>query len=199
MSHYYTPDADLPHQPGQAALELEGKSLVFNTDAGVFSRGNVDFGSRLLIETLLTRQPSLGGRVLDLGCGYGPIGLSLAALRSGVCPVLVDVNRRALELARENARQMGIDAVIVDSDGFAAVTGTFDHIVTNPPIRAGKSVYYPWFEQAPLYLCQGGSFWCVVQKKQGAASVQAALDASFGQCSRVARDSGYQIFQAVRR
>jgi 16S rRNA (guanine1207-N2)-methyltransferase len=137
--------------------------------------------------------------VLDLGCGYGPLGLSLAALRPGVEAVLSDVNRRALALAEENARALGVAALVLESDGFAQVNGLFDHIVTNPPIRAGKSVYYPWFDQAPGHLREGGSFWCVVQKKQGAPSALSALKASFGECRKAAGAAGYQVLHAVKR
>lgn len=199
MSYYYTPDAQIPHEPGSVTLTISERTFVFATDAGVFGRREVDYASRLLIGAMLEASPPVEGRILDLGCGYGPIGLTLAALRPGVEVVLTDVNRRALALAAGNARTLGVVASVVDSDGFVAVDGLFDHIATNPPIRAGKSVYYPWFAQAPGYLRPGGSFWCVVQRKQGASSVSRALAEAFGGCSRVDLDAGYHVYRAVRK
>ncbi|NLG36475.1 MAG: methyltransferase [Clostridiales bacterium] len=199
MSHYYSPDAELPHEPGSVILTISERTLVFATDAGVFGRREVDYGSRLLIRAMLAASPPVEGRILDIGCGYGPIGLTLAALRPGVEVVLTDVNRRALALTAINARTLDVTASVVDSDGFAAVDGLFDHIATNPPVRAGKSVYYPWFAQAPRYLRPGGSFWCVVQRKQGASSVRRALEEAFGGCSRVDLEAGYHVYRAVRK
>jgi 16S rRNA (guanine1207-N2)-methyltransferase len=196
MDHYFSSDPHSAHRPGHVTLETAEGTVPFITDAGVFSRHEVDFGTRLLVDALLAAQPPVGGPLLDVGCGAGIIGLGLARLRPQVRPVLCDVNRRAVALARENAKALGIEADVLESDGFSAVSGRFAHIVTNPPIRAGKAVYYPWFEQAPRFLLPGGSFWCVVQKKQGMPSVKAALTASFGRCDSVAHDRGYHVLRA---
>ena len=199
MSHYYSPDAELPHEPGSVILTISERTLVFATDAGVFGRREVDYGSRLLIRAMLAASPPVEGRILDIGCGYGPIGLTLAALRPGVEVVLTDVNRRALALTAINARTLDVTASVVDSDGFAAVDGLFDHIATNPPVRAGKSVYYPWFAQAPRYLRPGGSFWCVVQKETGRVLGAPGARRGLRRCSRVDLEAGYHVYRAVRK
>jgi 16S rRNA (guanine1207-N2)-methyltransferase len=194
MEHYYTADPSAPHEYRQVTLALGDRVLTFTTDAGVFSRDEVDFGTRLMIDSL----PPLSGRVLDLGCGWGGLSLPLAALYPMDELVCADVNRRALELCRRNAKALGVPAQILESDGFTRVEGRFDAIVTNPPIRAGIDVYYPWFAQSFDRLVTGGSFYCVVQKKQGAPSVKAELTRVYSNCRILARKSGYWILAAVK-
>ena len=136
MEHYYTSDPGSEHRYREVQMDLDGRTLTFTTDSGVFSRDEVDFGTRLLVRSL----PALSGRLLDVGCGWGALCLPLAMLNPGIRPVAVDVNRRALELCRGNAKRLGVDAEIFESNGFDAVEGMFDVIVTNPPIRAGKAI-----------------------------------------------------------
>lgn len=196
MSHYYTPDPDLPHEITRIQYVAKGRKLQFNTDAGVFSRQKVDFGSNLLINFL----PALEGRVLDLGCGYGPIGISLAALNPGIEVTMADINRRAVALARENIRANGIkNAQALESDGFAKIIGSFSTIVSNPPIRTGKKVIYPLFEQSIKFLETGGSLWLVIQKKQGAPSAVAKLEAIFTNCSVEEKAGGYWLLRSEKK
>ncbi len=195
MEHYYTAEPASEHRVHRVHAVLLGQSLSFVTDSGVFSREGVDFGTRLMVESL----PPLQGRVLDLGCGWGALSLPLALAHPGLELTCVDINRRALALCRENADALGVRADIVESDGFSAVEGVFDVILTNPPIRAGKSVYYPWFEQSFQHLVPGGLFACVVQKKQGAPSVKQELTRIYGGCQVIARQAGYWILTAQRR
>lgn len=194
MDHYFTSEPGSAHDRSTVRYPLPHRVLEFATDAGVFSRDAVDEGSAAMISLL----PPLSGRLLDLGCGYGVIGLTLSEMNPGLTAVMADVNRRALGLARDNAENLGISAEIIESDGFSAVEGVFDVIVTNPPIRAGKAVYYPWFDLAPSYLKEGGAFYCVVQKKQGAPSVVKALNASFGSCRVLGKPGGYWIIEAIK-
>jgi 16S rRNA (guanine1207-N2)-methyltransferase len=195
MDHYYTPDPSSPHKEGFVSLQVAGRELRFSTDAGVFSRERVDYGTSVFIKAC----PQLSGNVLDLGCGYGVLGLSLAIRFPEITVTLADINRRALALAEKNATALHIPAHIVESDGFSALPGPFDAVVTNPPIRAGKAVYYPWFAQAYERLTPGGSFVCVVQKKQGGPSVQSTLAAVFGQCEILERSAGFWALQAVKQ
>lgn len=193
--HYYVQQ---PHSPSVRQLiryRLAEGELVFVTDRGVFSRRRVDFGSDLLIRSL----PPLTGDLLDLGCGYGAIGIALAKLNAAARVTLVDVNRRALTLARENIRRNGIaNARVVESDGFAQLKGQFSAIVTNPPLRAGKRLVYSLFEQSVEHLSRGGALFVVVQKKQGAKSARVKLAALCGNCSVLARSGGYHVLRAQR-
>jgi 16S rRNA (guanine1207-N2)-methyltransferase len=195
MSHYYTPDPDLPHDIAVFRYGIKGRDLQFFTDAGVFSRQKVDYGSNLLINFL----PPLEGRVLDLGCGYGPIGISLAALNPHIDMTMVDINRRGVALAKKNTRANGVRNVqILESDGFTEVSGSFSTIVSNPPIRTGKKVIYPLFEQSFEYLDAGGSLWLVIQKKQGAPSAVAKLESIFANCSVEDKTGGYWLLHSIK-
>ena len=191
--HYFTRVPTSESREAAASWETGGRTVEFLTDSGVFSRGHVDFGSRVLVENL----PALTGRVLDLGCGYGFLGLAAKLLHPGIGElVLCDVNTRALGLARRNAERLGLPATILESDGFAAVEGRFDAILTNPPVRAGKAVYYPWFTESARRLNPGGVLWVVLQKKQGAPSAQRHLEGLFDEVAIVERSAGYHILKA---
>lgn len=195
MSHYYSPDPDLPHENRVIEYTAGSRKLKFLTDAGVFSRERVDYGSHVLIKAL----PALEGEVLDLGCGYGPIGITLAVLNPNCRVTMADINRRAAALARENIRANRIDnAQVVESDGFAEISGTFRTIVSNPPIRTGKKVIYPLFEQSREHLESGGSLWLVIQKKQGAESALAKLEEVYGSCTVVEKSGGYWILKSTK-
>ncbi len=144
-------------------------NLLFLSDHGVFSKNEVDFGSRLLIEAF--QMPDIKGDILDVGCGYGPIGLSLAKEFQGCEVHMVDVNERALGLAKENAANNRIENIrIFQSSVYENVDGEYAAILSNPPIRAGKDIVHEILEKAVEYLVPGGELWIVIQKKQGAPS-----------------------------
>lgn len=189
---YFTKDPTSESRVAAAVWEYQGKEYEFLTDSGVFSRGHVDYGSRLLAESL----PKLQGRVLDLGCGYGFLGVAMKLMNPEIAVVMCDVNRRALELARQNAKRQGVPADIAESDGYAGVQGPFDAIVTNPPVRAGKGVYYPWFDGAPQRLNPGGALYVVLQRKQGAPSAERRLAALFERVEVIGRGAGYHVIEA---
>ena len=195
--HYYT------NQPGSVSeeriihYESPSGELELVTDRGVFSGSRVDFGSDLLIRTVagLEDEPA---SLLDIGCGYGPIGLSLGRLWKGCRLTLADVNERAMELCARNARALGLPASVVNNDTDPPA-GRFELVLTNPPIRAGKKVIYALFEQAFDSLIPGGRLYVVIQKKQGADSAAEELRRLFGNCETVERDAGYHILRCVRR
>lgn len=196
--HYYTQKPTAKHELRVIKETLRGRTFSFATDAGVFSRAGVDFGSRLLIETM---DIPPAAKVLDVGCGYGPIGLAAATLAPDGRVTMIDVNERAVELARHNAELNGIRNVdIFQSDLFAGVKPQrFDVILTNPPIRAGKQTVHQIFEQARDYLPPGGQLWLVIQKKQGAPSAFAKLEQLYDTVEEITKDKGYRIFRAVQK
>lgn len=195
--HYYSQQPDARHDRRTIDTVLRGKSLRFTSDAGVFSKGDIDFGSRVLIEAMDIPD---GSSVLDVGCGYGPIGISAAYLAPKGHVTMIDINSRAVELARENARNNGFTNVTVkESDVLSAVGGQkFDVILTNPPIRAGKAVVHQIFEEAYEHLNDGGALWIVIQKKQGAPSAVAKLEILFPNVEEVGKDKGYRIIKAQK-
>ncbi|MFK7697372.1 class I SAM-dependent methyltransferase [Paenibacillus sp. HJGM_3] len=195
--HYYTEKPTAESDRGVVEANLRGKAFTFVTDAGVFSKRGLDFGSRLLIETMAIAPDD---RVLDVGCGYGPIGLTAAWLAKQGEAVLVDINERAIGLAKENRRRNGIvNAEVLQSDRLLAVQDrSFTKILTNPPIRAGKQVVHSIFEQAHERLVEGGELWVVIQKKQGAPSAWTKLEEMFRGVELVEKDKGYWIIKAVK-
>ena len=195
--HYYSSNPTAEHDRKVCDATLRGQTFRFVSDAGVFAKGGVDFGSRTLIEAMEIPQDA---KVLDVGCGYGPIGLAAAKLAGRGHVTMIDVNARAVDLARENAELNQVSNVtILESDLFAALKDQkFDVVLTNPPIRAGKSIVHAIFEGAYERLESGGALWIVIQKKQGAPSAKAKLESLFAQVEEVTKDKGYRIYKAVK-
>ncbi|WOV84121.1 class I SAM-dependent methyltransferase [Sporosarcina jeotgali] len=196
--HYYSKNPDVKSEPKQWQTNLRGTSFVFVTDAGVFSKGEVDFGSRLLIDAF--RAPDVEGDILDVGCGYGPVGLSIASLLKERTIQMVDVNERALALSRTNSQKNNIENVVIyASDALDEVeTKEFASILTNPPIRAGKETVFKIYNQAYEHLAVGGDLWVVIQKKQGAPSTIARLEELFGNAEIVEKSKGYYIIKSKK-
>lgn len=196
--HYYSRNPESKSAPKSWTFNLRGRTLNFSTDQGVFSKDEVDFGSRTLIETFA--EPEINGEFLDLGCGYGPIGLSLALDFPDRKVVMVDVNERATQLAQDNAAKNNVkNADIVQSDQFSAIQHqSFAAIVTNPPIRAGKKVVHSMFDQSHQALLPGGELWVVIQKKQGAPSAKQHLEELFDQVTIEKKAKGYFILKAKK-
>lgn len=195
--HYFTGRPSAEHDETAFTTTLRGMEFTFVTDAGVFSRDKVDFGSLLLIETMQVGQADT---VLDMGCGYGPIGAVAAKLAPEGQVYMVDVNERAVILARRNLRANRItNADVRVGDALEPVRGIrFDTILTNPPIRAGKAVIYRMVDEAYAALQPGGSLWVVIQNKQGAPSMKKKLQETFGNVLDADRKAGFHIYRSVK-
>ena len=191
---YYSENPDAAHDIHELRVDLLGQKMTFLTDAGVFSKKMIDFGSQLLLKCLEVNQ---GETVLDVGCGYGPLGLSLAKAY-GVQATMVDINNRALDLARQNAERNKVAATIFQSNIYEQVEGHFDHVISNPPIRAGKQVVHEIIEKSKDFLEIGGDLTIVIQKKQGSPSAKSKMEEVFGNCEIVKKDKGYYILRSVK-
>lgn len=191
---YYAENPDAAHDIHELRVDLLGEKMTFLTDAGVFSKKMVDFGSQLLLKCLEVNQ---GETVLDVGCGYGPLGLSLAKAY-GVQATMVDINNRALDLARQNAERNKVEATIFQSNIYEQVKGKFDHVISNPPIRAGKQVVHEIIEKSKDFLETSGDLTIVIQKKQGAPSAKSKMEDVFGNCEILKKDKGYYILRSVK-
>lgn len=195
MEHYYSQNPSVSHDENKIRYKVREIELELITDAGVFSKKRVDFGSDLLINSI----PQTSGKILDLGCGYGVIGISLSLLNPSSDVTMVDINERAVELANRNIQLNNTkNAKAIQSDGFEKVIGMFDVIVSNPPIRTGKKVIYPLFEQSIEYLNTNGSIYLVIQKKQGANSAIDKLESIYGNCEVINKDAGYWILKSTK-
>ncbi len=196
--HYFTSEPKSKHQRIILRAQFFGREFIFETDAGVFSRTEIDAGTNLLIDSL---EIEPGDKVLDIGCGYGPLGIAAGFLAQPHGSVdMIDINLRAVELARENAIRNGINNIKVwQSDGFSAVSvNDYDWIITNPPIRAGKKVIYPLVTKTYDHLKLGGRLALVIRTKQGAKSMEKHMAQVFGNVETIRMKSGYRILQSAK-
>ncbi len=198
MSHYFTNDTSLASNERDIEYVIKGEHFTLRSDRGVFSKSELDEGSRILIETLLSYD--FTGKMLDIGCGYGPIGLTLAKFNPSLNVICSDVNTRALALCERNATSLKLaDRVTcLQSDIYLEIEGQFDSIVSNPPIRAGKKVTYAIYIGAKDHLIDGGSLYIVVRKSQGAESVKRFLEETFGNATLLKRSKGFFVLKATK-
>ncbi len=192
--HYYTVNPNSAHDVRRVEFSVLGQDLKFDTDAGVFSRDGLDEGTRILLNAL----PELHGRVLDLGCGWGAVGVTLKKRWPEIDLVMTDVNQRAADLSKSNLALNGASAQVLQGDGFENVTGMFDFVITNPPIRAGKQAIYGMFATAQQRLNAGGRLIIVIRKQQGAPSALKYLKEIFADAEIVDREAGFWVISAAK-
>ena len=195
MKHYYTENDDLISEPEQFIFNYRGKALTFVSDNGVFSKKMIDYGSRVLLEAISI--DSSKKTLLDVGCGYGTFGIALKSVYPFLEIDMVDVNDRALNLARENLKLNNMSANVYLSNTYDKVENKYDLIVTNPPIRAGKEIVTKILVESKKYLNLNGEIWVVIQKKQGAPSAKKNLESVFKKVDILKRDKGYYILRAI--
>jgi len=191
--HYFSARPVAPHRPGQVRVILPDVYLELATDAGVFSPGRLDPGTRLLLEE--APAPSAAGDLLDLGCGYGPIACVLAARSPGAAVWAVDVNERALELCARNARTAGLATVRCLTPGDASLPARFAAIWSNPPVRIGKDALHALLSGWLGRLAPGGQACLVAGRNLGADSLHRWLAGQGWPVTRLAARSGYRLLQ----
>jgi len=193
--HYFTRDPGAEHEEKEILFSCRGKKCVCVTDSGVFSRDGLDEGTRLLLESL----PKLSGRVLDLGCGWGPVGLILGRCFPDIEIVMTDINERAVDLANRNLRKNDVtNAYAVQGDITENVAGPFDAVILNPPIRTGKENVYKMYDESHACLKDGGALYIVIRKQQGAESTAKHLKTVFLEVERIERDKGYWVLRCMK-
>ena len=201
MSHYYDENPEVESEESLFTYSYDNHDLELVTDAGVFSKGKIDFGSDLLVKTFLkTYPPGPTKNIIDVGCGYGPIGLMIAKVSPHHEVTMVDVNQRALNLSRKNKKRNRIDNVEVkESDGLSQVEdNTYDFVLTNPPIRTGKEVVHRILEDAYVKLKLDGELFVVIQKKQGMPSAKKKMQETFDNVEVLEKSKGYYILRSVK-
>ena len=167
MGHYFVNDDNLKSEIREFKINFLNQDFVFKTDNGVFSKGELDYGTYLLLTTVLNLD--IKGKVLDLGCGYGAIGVVISKLKNTKV-TMVDVNKRAVHLRKMNLSDNKCDCLVINSDGYLNVSDKFDYIITNPPIRVGKTKLYELMIDSKNYLNENGVIYLVIRKEQGAKS-----------------------------
>ncbi len=192
MKHYFSKDPGGEDKTYFFIARVRGRELLIKSGSGVFSKKRLDTGTRLLIETV---KVSPEDTVLDIGCGYGVIGLALAPEVKKV--VLSDINKKALKLAKYNAKINGIKNVeIIESNLYENIKEKFDTIVCNPPVKAGKQVVHEIVRGAKEHLKPGGKLYMVIKTKHGGKSLAEFMKEVFGNVEVVERESGYRVLMS---
>ncbi len=202
MAHYFDENPTTPSGPKTLEARFHGIDFVFTSDTAVFAKRQIDYGTKLLLDTAildLHTRCIKKGRLLDLGCGYGVIGITMKRVFPAMEVVMADVNQRAISLTGENVKTNHCPFVsIVSSDAWANIEGDFDIVITNPPVRAGKKTVFSFYDGAFEHLTPGGFLYVVLQKKQGAPSSLIHMEQLFGNCEIIEKDAGYWIMRSQK-
>ena len=196
MEHYFTNNKDLRSEMRTINFEKNGIVFTFFSDLGVFSKDHIDYGSRLLVECVLKNYNSCES-ILDVGCGYGFIGIVLSKIFDCKC-LMVDVNERAIHLCEKNISKNKVLGKVIMSNCYENVCDKYDLIVSNPPIRAGKKVVLSILKDASKFLKCDGSLWFVMRKDQGAKSIIKELSLQYN-CEVVTKSKGFYVIKAKNR
>ena len=197
VPHYFDPEPALPSQRRELSLVLPDVQLRLTSDSGVFAADRVDGGTRFLLRR--APQPPPAGELLDLGCGYGVIAVTLA-LRSPAARVwAVDVNQRALDLTRVNAVAAGVATIVATTPDLVPPDVGFDAIYSNPPVRVGLAVLRPLLSRWLDRLNPQGAAYLVVHRHLGSDSLARWLTAEGYPCLRLASHAGYRILRVQPR
>ena len=193
MDHYFT-NNEVKSNLRKTNVKVNERMFTFYTDNGVFSKKGLDFGSRALIESLL--DCDIRGNVLDVGCGYGVIGIILSSFFEVSCD-MIDINKRAIHLADMNIKENNVKNIhSFYSNIYDSIDKKYDFIITNPPIRAGKKIVYDILFNAKKYLVPGGQLYFVMNKDQGAKS--AIKDLSFvGVVEVIKKSKGFYVIKCI--
>ena len=196
MSHYFTYDKDQKQRSYHFDYQHHQHHMIFSSQSGVFSKKKVDFGTHQLLKTI---DACLYTSILDLGCGIGIVGISLAKANPKANITSIDVNPLAVALTKQNAASNKVNHITVfESEGYDSIDNTFDLIVCNPPIRAGKKVVHDLVLGGASYLNRGGVIRVVIQKKQGALSLKTKMKDIYGNVTTVAKEKGYFVFESKK-
>lgn len=194
MEHYFTNNEALKSELRVIDYKYKDFLFHFNSDNGVFSKNKIDFGSRLLIETFLEKNEDKIETLLDVGCGYGFMGIVIAKILNASA-TLIDVNKRAVHLTKMNGKDNNVNIETFVSDAYESVQNKYDLILTNPPIRAGKQIVLKILNEAKEHLNENGSLWFVIRKDQGAKSIVKELEKNY-KIENLKKEKGFSIFRA---
>jgi 16S rRNA (guanine1207-N2)-methyltransferase len=192
IEHYFASSPKSKERFGLIRSCLCGKSFEFLTASSVFSKRKIDSGSRLLIETMVLPKT---GFILDIGCGYGAVGVAVASLNPKLNVVMTDVNARAVRLAKKN---VGLNKVINAEVRYGFFYEPvedlrFDCVLSNPPVSSGMETVKAIVTGAPKVMANGASFQMVIRSKIGAKILPTLFTETFGNCGIVARESGFRV------
>ena len=188
MGHYFI-NEDLEHNKKIIKVIIKNEDFSFITDNGVFSKKGLDFGTRTLLENL--DYENINGKILDFGCGYGSIGIIVSKF-TGLEVDMLDINKRSIELAKENSKLNKVKTNIFESNIYENVQDKYDYIISNPPIRVGNEILYEILFEAKDHLNDNGKLIIVVNKDQGAKSLMEKLK-KFYNVNLIAKNKGFFV------
>lgn len=194
MAHYFTNEENLKSEIEKVIAEINGIPFYFYTDNGVFSKGELDFGTELLLKNFKYDNPN-NKTLLDIGCGCGPIGIYASHL--GFAVDMSDVNKRAIHLSKMSLKEQGLNANVFESDAYKNIINKYDYIVSNPPIRVGKEKLYEIIMGAKDHLTDNGELWIVVRKQQGAESLIRDMKKVYKSVEVITKKKGFYIIKAL--
>lgn len=193
MGHYFIYDENQKSNVTEISYAFKDKQYTFKTDNGLFSKEHVDYASDILMHQI----PSLSGSLLDLGCGYGPIGIVIASTYN-LELTMVDVNPKAIEFSRQNCQLNNIEGTQLLSNSFDNITDHFDTIILNPPIHAGKQLLFDMYARSYEHLKPNGALYIIIQKKHGAESSRKELVSIYDEVNTLYKKKGFFVFQCLR-
>ncbi len=193
MEHYFTNNLNIKSELRTLSYTYDNHEFAFYSDNGVFSKDKLDFGSRLLVDCIIKNNGTYKD-ILDVGCGIGFIGIVLGKIFNSKV-LMTDINDRAVHLTEKNIIYNSITGSVVSGSSYSSVSGSYDLVVTNPPIRAGKSVVLDILLGAKNYLRDDGELWFVMRKDHGVKSVLKTLESTYD-CRIVDKSKGFYIIMA---
>lgn len=197
MSQYFEENQPLKNEKKLITIKFKDKYYKLYTNNGIFSKDKFDYGSKLLLEMLTKKE--LSGKILDLGCGYGVIGIILATTFPQITVDMIDITDRAISLSKENANNLNINNInIFKSNIYENIISKYDYIITNPPIRAGKDIIRKFLIGAKEHLDKKGELWFVMRKDHGAKSIIKELE-NYYLVSIEEKSKGFYIIKCMTK
>jgi 16S rRNA (guanine1207-N2)-methyltransferase len=190
----YFDNVDLKSELRKIDVRIFDMNFSFYSDNGVFAKDKLDFGTRLMLENI--DWDNVSGPILDVGCGYGPIGI-IANKITGSVVTMCDVNKRAVHLTERNIKENGADCEVTISNCYDNIGGTYNTIITNPPIRAGKKIVYEILFKAKEHLKNNGCIYLVIHKDQGAKSLLKDLEKEY-QVEVLEKEKGFFVIKCKK-
>lgn len=197
MSYYFTNDENLRSEYRNIVYNYKDFSFNFTSDLGVFSKDRVDYASKLLIESYFECGKK-NKKVLDVGCGYGLIGITISKIMESNVD-MIDVNKRALHLSNINIKNIKANARAFESNIYENISDNYDVIITNPPIRAGKNVYMTILKDSYKHLNSNGELWFVMSKDQGAKSTIEVMKNVYDEVNVINKSKGFFVILCKKR
>lgn len=196
LEHYFTNNENLKSELRKLIYNYENINFEFFSDNGVFAKNKIDYASKLLVESFIKEKhdDKSDGDVLDVGCGYGFMGIVIGKVLNKKVE-LIDVNKRALHLCEKNIKINEVDGKAYESNAYECVKNKYEYIITNPPIRAGKETVLNILKGARNHLLDNGELWFVINKDQGAKSTVNSIKSCYN-VEVVAKSKGFFVFKA---